>query len=128
MAAALLRPQVNHLTCKVGRIGNDTTDTKREAHIDKLAVIVAEIIIEPHEEELVLVEGVERAEGGPEEELVHGEWEASSEQICRTFFEGNAEESLSGRCVVPAQLQWPCFVSIVGTSGILKGNDQGTSG
>ena len=96
MATALLRPQVNHLTCKVGRIGNDTTATKREAHIDKLAVIVAEIIIEPHEEELVLVEGVECAEGCPEEELVHGEWEASSEQICRTFFEGNAEESLSG--------------------------------
>ena len=91
MAAALLRPQVNHLTCEVGRIGNDTTATKGEAHIDELAVIVAEIIIEPHEEELVLIECVERAEGCPEKELVRGEWEASSEQICRTFFEGNAE-------------------------------------
>ena len=91
VAAALLRPQVNHLTCEVGRVGNDTTATEGEAHIDELAVIVAEIIIEPHEEELVLVEGVERAEGCPEKELVRGEWEASSEQICRTFFEGNAE-------------------------------------
>ena len=128
VAAALLRPQVNHLTCEVGRIGNDTTATEGEAHIDKLAIIVAEIIIEPHEEELVLIESVERAEGGPEKELVHGEWETSSEQICRTFLEGDAKESLSGRCIVPAQLQWPCFVSIVCASGILKWNDQGRSG
>ena len=94
MATALLRPQVNHLTCKVGRIGNDTTDTKREAHIDKLAVIVAEIIIKPHEEELVLVEGVERAEGCPEEELVCCKWESTSEQIARAFFNWNAEQGL----------------------------------
>ena len=127
VAAALLRPQVNHLTCEVGRIGNDTTATKGEAHIDELAVIVAEIIIEPHEEELVLIECVEGAEGCPEKELVHGEWETTSEQICWTFLEGDAKESLSGRCVVPSQLQWPCFVSVVCASGILEGNDQRTS-
>ena len=34
VAAALLWPQVNHLTCEVGRIGNDTTASEGEAHIE----------------------------------------------------------------------------------------------
>ena len=125
VAAALLRPQVNHLTCEVGRIGNDATAGEREAHVDKLAVVVAEIIIHPHEEELVLIEGIEGAVGGPEEELVHGEREAASEQVCRTFLEGDAKKGLRGRCVVPAQLQWPRLVRIVGAPSVLEGDNEG---
>lgn len=72
VTTALLGPKVNHLAGEVGGIGQDTSAGETERHVNKFAVFVAEVLIQPQKEELVFVECVESAECGPEEELVHG--------------------------------------------------------
>lgn len=79
VTTALLRPEVDHLAGEVSGICKDTAARKTESHVEQLAVFVAEVLVHPHVEELVFVECVESAEGGPEEELVHGQGEAASE-------------------------------------------------
>ena len=124
VTTALLGPQVDHLTSEIGRVCNNTTASEAENHVDKLAVLVAEVLVQPEEEELVFVECVEGAERGPEEELVHGEREAASEQVGGALFEGDAEQSLRGAGVVAAQLLRPRLIGVVSATSVLERHDQ----
>ena len=94
VATTLLGPQVDHLSGEVGRVGDRARHTEREDHVHQLAEVVREILIHPEEEELVLAECVQRSERSPEEELIHGKGESTSEQEGGTFLEGDPEQSL----------------------------------
>ena len=71
-------------------------------------------------EELVLGPGVERAVDGPEEELVGSQWETASEEVARSLFHWDSEERLGWGGVVPPQFDWPCLISVVGSSSVLE--------
>ncbi len=81
-------------------------------------------MVHPEEEELVLAEGVQGAERRPEQELVHSEREATSEQVGRSLLEGNPQKGLSGRSVVSSQLLGPRLVSVVGPACVLERHNQ----
>ena len=81
-------------------------------------------MVDPEEEEFVLAECVESAEGRPEEELVHCQRESSTEQVAGTLLEWNTQKSLCWRSVVSSQLQRPSLVSIVVTTSVFKWNNQ----
>ena len=66
VTTTLLGPQIDHLSCVVGGVGHGGGDRETEDHVNHLAVIVAEVLVDPEEEPLVLVEGVEGHESGPE--------------------------------------------------------------
>ena len=66
VTAALLRPQVDHLTREVGWVGHCGGHTERENHVHQLAVLVREVMVHPEEEEFVLAESVQRTERRPE--------------------------------------------------------------
>lgn len=95
MTTALFRPKIDHFSSEVSWVSYNGSNPERKCHVDGLYVVVGKIIVYPHEEILVLVEGVERAECCPEEELVHSQWETSAEQIGWAFFEWNTEQGLS---------------------------------
>ena len=63
---------------------------------EELAPVVADIVVNPVEEALVLQKEVEVHVGTPEEELVRSQWEAALEQVCWAFLEWDSEESLCG--------------------------------
>lgn len=81
-------------------------------------------MVGPEEEEFVLEESVQGGVGGPEQELVHPDGETTSAQVIGTLFEGNSQQGVGGRSVVSSQLKRPGLVSIVGSSGVFKGNCQ----
>jgi len=64
---------------------------------------------------------------GPEQELVHAEWESTLEQVSWSFFEWNSAKGLGWGGIVPSELDWPGLVSIVGSSGVLKWHGQPAS-
>ena len=72
VTTALFRPQIDHLSSELGRVGNNTSDSEGASHEDGLHEVVTEVMIGPEEEVFVLVEGIEGAVSRPEQELIHG--------------------------------------------------------
>ena len=120
-------PDVDHLSSIVEWIGHDTCNAKGDSHVDQFDVVIWESLVEPKEEVLVLVEGEDGAECGPEQPLVQGEWCSSSEQVRWSLLEWNSEKSLCWWFIVSSQLSWPSFVSKVSSPCIFERNDQSTS-
>jgi hypothetical protein len=54
MTSTLLRPDINHLSSEIKGISQERCNCKRETHVSCLNEVVAEVIVGPHEEELVL--------------------------------------------------------------------------
>jgi len=66
----------------------------RACHEEELAPVVADIVVGPEQEELVLQPDVVTAENRPVEELVCCDWKTSLEQVGWAFFERNSKQSL----------------------------------
>lgn len=79
MTTTFLGPQVDHLPNIVERVCDAGGNSEGEGNVDGLAVVVGEILVDPEEEPLVLVPGVESEVGHPEHPLVGNYWESSSE-------------------------------------------------
>ena len=94
VAATLLRPQIDHLSGEVGWVGYNGGDCEGSSHENSFHVLIAEVLIQPHKEVLILVERVEGAVCGPEQELVHGQRETTTEQVGGSLLEWDAEEGL----------------------------------
>ena len=93
-ASALLGPQVKHLSGLIEWVRYCRGDTEGEADEAELAPIVADVVVYPPEEELVLQPGVEIAVNGPEHELVRCYREGSLEAVARALLEWDPEECL----------------------------------
>lgn len=94
MPTAFFGPDVNHLTSEVERVSYDRRDTKREAHVEGFDVVVAEVVIGPHEEELILEEGVEGAISCPKHQLTAPNGETTLEQVGESLFERYPEHGI----------------------------------
>ena len=65
-------PEINHLSCHIGWVWNNGGNKETGAHEEEFAPLVADVIIYPQQEELILHEDVKVHKGSPEQELVHG--------------------------------------------------------
>ena len=122
--STFLWPEINHLSSAISWVGDDSGQAECKGLEAELTPFIADIIVDPEEEELVLEENVEIDICGPEEELIHAEWETALEEIGRSLLEWDSEESLSGGSVVSSELNWPGLIGIVSSSSILKWNGQ----
>jgi hypothetical protein len=65
MTTSLLGPEVHHCAGEIKGISCEGSDGKADRHHASLNVVVAEIIIDPQEEEFVLAPGISSAETSP---------------------------------------------------------------
>ena len=79
--SSLFRPEIDHLSGVVGWVRDEAGDCKGRSHEDGLADLVADVVVYPEQEELVLQENVEVHICCPEQELVHSQRESSLEQV-----------------------------------------------
>lgn len=128
MTTALLRPEVNHGPREVERVAEEGGHGEGNCHHAALNVVVAEVLVDPEEEELVLSERVDRAEGRPEHQLRGPDGEATLEKVAWALLEGDADQGVDGGCVASAELDGPRFVGEVGSSRILEGDPDRTGG
>ena len=69
--SSLFRPEIDHLSGVVGWVRDEACDGKGRTHEDCLADLIADVVVHPKQEELVLQENVEVDIHCPEQELVH---------------------------------------------------------
>jgi len=62
---------------------------------EELAPVVAEVIVDPEQEQFVLEPDIVMNVEGPEQELIHAQWETALEEIGWAFFKWNSAECLS---------------------------------
>ena len=91
---SLLGPDVNHFTNKVSWVSHDRRHGVCESHEAKLAPVVADVVVGPEQEELVLQEDVVTAEQSPVQELVESDWHSTSEQIGWALLDWDSKQSL----------------------------------
>lgn len=94
-SSSFLWPEINHLSCGVSWISNDRGNEESNTQVSCLANVIADVIVHPKKEELVLQENVVEAESWPEQTLISYDWETTLEKIGRSFFERNSKEGLS---------------------------------
>lgn len=104
MAAALLGPEVNHLAREVEGVSHHGSETEANAHVNSLAPVVAEVLVDPEEEELVLQPRIESHVAGPEDKGTCPDREAALEQVAGTLLEGDPDERVNGRGISSAEL------------------------
>jgi hypothetical protein len=63
-------------------------------------MVVVEVLVDPEEEVLVLVERIDCQIGGPEDPLTHRDRETTSEKIISSFFKWYSKQCLSWARVV----------------------------
>lgn len=93
--SSLLWPQVNHFSGEVSWVSNNRSCSMGNSHKAKFTPIVADVVVDPPKEELVLEENVKVSEGGPIKELIACKREPSSKKVRRSFFKWNSQQSLS---------------------------------
>lgn len=94
MAASFLGPDVHHFPGEVKGVSQERGHSERDRHVTCFNVVVAEVLVDPEEEEFILYEGVKGAVGCPEHELACPDRETTLEQIGRAFFERNPQQSI----------------------------------
>ena len=70
-------PDINHLSGVISWVGNDAGYGERTGLEEEFTPFIADIIVNPEEEELILHENVEIHVSCPEEELIQGNWETA---------------------------------------------------
>lgn len=122
VTAALLGPEVDHGAGEVERVGQEGGHAEAEAHKERLAPVVSEVLVHPEEEELVLQERVERAESGPEDKGARPDGEATLEEVAGALLKGDSDKGVDRGCVASAELSGPRFVGVVSAASVLEGD------
>ena len=68
--SSFLRPEIDHLSGVIGWVRHETGETEGGSHEYSLAYFVADVVVHPEQEELILQEDVEVNIHRPEDELV----------------------------------------------------------
>lgn len=89
-ATSLLWPQVDHLSGLVEWVRDSGGNAEGESNKTSFAKIIADIIVHPPEEKLILDPDVEVAISHPEHELTCCNWECTLKQVSWSFFHWNS--------------------------------------
>lgn len=76
---SFLWPEVNHFSDVIGWVRDSRSDSVRNSHEHEFTPVIAEVIVDPEQVELILQEDVMTAEESPVQELISCEWESSLE-------------------------------------------------
>lgn len=69
--SSFLWPEIDHLSGVIGWVRHETGESESGTHEHTLAYFVADVVVHPEQEELILQEDVEVNIHCPEDELVH---------------------------------------------------------
>lgn len=89
-------PDINHLSGVISWVGNDGGQAEGTCLEQEFTPVIADIVVNPEEEELILHENVEIHVSRPEEELIQGNWETALQKVGWSLFDWDSKKSLSG--------------------------------